>query len=145
MKFFENVKNKVKIKKVASEDKRPSIITKTLVGSIAGVCVSLVLVLIFAFMLKFFPISDGIIRPINQVIKCLSLLFGAFIALRKHKENGLVTGLLIGLLYTLFAFVVFSALDGNFEFNKTLVNDLLFGGIIGAIAGIIAVNFGKKK
>ena len=59
---------------------------------------------------------------------------------------GFISGLVIGFFYTILAFITFSILDGNFVFSKTLLNDLLFGGIIGAICGIIAVNFiGKKK
>ena len=43
------------------------------------------------------------------------------------------------------AFLSFSILDGQFDFNISLLNDCLFGSIIGAISGIIAVNFGSGK
>ena len=64
--------------------------------------------------------------------------------LKKLKEMGLITGFLIGVLYTALAFVVFSILNGGFVFEMSLINDLLFGGIAGGIAGIIAVNFKKR-
>ena len=143
MKIFSKTKNKVKVEQVKSEN--GSVMGRVLVGSVVAVCISMLAVLIFAFLLKFFPISDTVIQPINQVIKCLSILLGSFVALKKNKEHGLVTGLLIGILYTILAFLIFSALDGNFEFGRTLVNDMLFGGIIGAITGIISVNIGKKR
>lgn len=89
---------------------------------------------------------DSAISPINQVIKGISILIGCFIGLKKSNEMGFISGLVIGIFYTALAFVTFSILDGQFVFSKTLLNDLLFGGIIGAICGIIAVNFiGKKK
>lgn len=113
-------------------------------GSLIALCISLVGILIFAFILKFASISDKAIRPINQIIKGVSVLIGVFVAMRKVDKMGLVGGLLIGLVYTILAFVVFSILDGNFEFNLTLLNDLLFGGIMGAICGIIAVNVKRR-
>ena len=113
-------------------------------GSLIALCISLVGILIFAFILKFASISDKAIRPINQIIKGVSVLVGVFVAMRKVDKMGLVGGLLIGLVYTILAFVVFSLLDGNFEFNLTLLNDLLFGGIMGAICGIIAVNVKRR-
>lgn len=126
------------------EKKDRSFLLAIIKGSLVALCISLVGILIFAFILKFADISDGAIRPINQIIKGISILVGVFVAMRKVDKMGLVGGLLIGLFYTIIAFVVFSILDGNFSFNLTLLNDLLFGGIMGAICGIIAVNVKRR-
>lgn len=126
------------------EHKDRSILLAIIKGSLIALCISLVGILIFAFILKFASVSDKAIRPINQIIKGVSVLIGVFVAMRKVDKMGLVGGLLIGLVYTILAFVVFSILDGNFEFNLTLLNDLLFGGIMGAICGIIAVNVKRR-
>lgn len=134
-----------KVKPVKEKDESsPKLWFAILKGSLISLAVSLVGILIFAFFIKYVAVPTSAIRPVNQVIKGLSLLIGTFIALKKSDKMGLVTGLIIGLVYTILAFVVFSILDGHFEFSKTLVNDLLFGGIIGAICGIIAVNLRKK-
>lgn len=114
-------------------------------GSLIALCVSLIGILIFAFIIRFVSISDAAITPINQIIKGLSILIGCFVGLKKTKEMGFISGLVIGILYTALAFVVFSILDGHFVFSKTILNDLLFGGLIGAICGVIAVNFVRKK
>jgi putative membrane protein (TIGR04086 family) len=134
-----------KVKKIKLKDETATPLWMILLkGSMIALSISLVGVLIFAFFIKFVPVPVDAIRPINQVIKGISLLIGVFIALKKVNQMGLINGLLIGLSYTILAFLVFSILDGRFEFGKSLVNDLLFGGIIGAICGIIAVNFRKK-
>jgi putative membrane protein (TIGR04086 family) len=134
-----------KIKKSRNIDDSVTPIWLTILkGSLIALSISLVGVLIFAFFIKYVAIPTDAIKPINQVIKGVSLLVGTFIALKKVNQMGLINGLLIGLAYTILAFIVFSILDGNFKFDKTLINDLLFGGIIGAICGIISVNFRKK-
>ncbi len=113
-------------------------------GTMVSLCISLSLVLIFAFLLKFTNIPAGSIKPVNQVIKGISVFAGVFVGMRKIKELGLVSGLVIGVLYTILAFLVFSILGGCFVFDLSLLTDIVFGAIIGAICGIICVNIKKK-
>lgn len=113
-------------------------------GSLMALSISLIAICIFAFILRFCDIKTEAIKPINQVIKIGSILIGSFYGLKKAKEMGLVTGFLIGVVYTILAFVVFSILNGHFSFERSLINDIIFGGIAGGIAGIVSVNFRKK-
>ena len=135
------MKTKINIK---SSNMKNSMIGFIAKGTMIALCVSLVLVLVFAFLLKFTNISDSAIAPVNQVIKGVSIFLGVFIGLKKCKELGLVSGLLIGFIYTLLAFLVFSILRGGFTFDITLLTDWVFGAVIGAICGIISVNIKKS-
>ena len=130
--------------KAMKNEKSSSLALGIVKGVVVGLCVSLVGILLFAFVLRFTSISDKIIAPVNQVVKGVSIFFGVFVGLKKHKKNGLFSGFLIGLLFTILAFLVFSLLDGAFCFDKTLLNDIIFGSIIGAICGIICVNLKKN-
>ncbi len=118
--------------------------SRILKGTIYALCFSLVFILVFAFMLKFTGIAETLITPINQLIKGVSIFLGVFIALKKEKQQGLICGLLIGFLFTIFAFLTFSLLSGTFVFDKTFLTDMVFGAIIGGICGIIAVNLKKS-
>ncbi len=113
-------------------------------GVAVGLASALIGILIFAFILRFTSISDKIIAPVNQVIKGFSIFLGVFMGIKKQKDMGLLKGFLIGLLFTIFAFLVFSLLDGAFSFDRTLLNDIIFGSIIGGICGIICVNLKKN-
>lgn len=135
---------KMKAKKLEEKGAGRSIFLSIIKGSVIALCVSLVCVLLFAFCLKFTPLSEKLITPINQVIKGISIFLGVLLGLKKQKEMGLVSGLLIGLIYTFVAFLVFSALNRSFDFDRTLLNDTIFGAIIGGICGIICVNIKKS-
>ena len=126
------------------EKKHSGVFLSIVKGSLIALCVSLIGILIFAFCLKFTSLSDKLILPINQVIKGLSIFLGVFFGLKKRKEMGLVSGLLIGFVYTIVAFIVFSIVNGAFNFDHTLLNDIVFGTIIGGICGIICVNLKKS-
>lgn len=120
---------------------KPNFWGTVLKGSFYAITFSLIFVLVFAFLLRFFAFGEGLITVIVEIIKGLSILMGTIIAMKKTKEMGFLTGLMIGVSFTLFAFVLFSILDSfTFEFSRTLLNDLLFGSLIGGISGVIAVN-----
>ncbi|MBO5885036.1 MAG: TIGR04086 family membrane protein [Clostridia bacterium] len=133
-------KNSIQINK----SEQVSFVGAILKGSLMALSVCLIFILIFAFVLRFVAIDDSLIRPINQIIKTLSILIGTFFGLKKSSGMGLISGLVIGVMFTIIAFVSFSILDGGFEFGVTLINDCMFGAVIGGISGIIAVNLRKK-
>lgn len=113
-------------------------------GAVIAVSTSLVLILVFALLINFFNISDNLILPINQVIKVVSIFIGSMCAFsRYNKSNGFIKGVLIGIIYTILAYLIFSILAGQLSFTLTSFTDMCFGGIIGGICGIIAVNTKK--
>lgn len=111
---------------------------------IIALVMTLALVLTFALIMKWVSVPDAAIAPVNQVIKGLSLLVSELLAIRDGK-GGWRKGLITGLCYVLFAFVIFSALDGRFQADITLLYDTLLGGVMGMISGVIAVNVRKPK
>ena len=113
-------------------------------GTLASLCISILFVLALAFCLRFFGFSESVLDILVEIIKGASILCGTFWALKTTKENGLLSGLLIGFGFTIASFLVFSLLDGfTFDFSTSLLINLVFGSIIGAISGIIAVNIKK--
>lgn len=112
-------------------------------GTFWALAFSLLAILIFAFIIKYTGIQDGAIQPINQVIKAVSILIGCFVFGKKIKTKGWLFGGIIGVLFTILAFVVFSILDGSFNFNLNLITDIVFGALMGIIAGIIAISLRK--
>ena len=133
---------KLKARILKTDDKK-GVVKPIIKGVAIALAVSLVAILLFAFLLRWTNISDAIISPVNQVIKGVSIFLGVLFGLRKVKQNGIVNGLLIGFFYTIVAFLVFSLLDGAFSFDRALLNDLLFSLVTGAICGIICVNLKK--
>ena len=112
-------------------------------GVFASLCVSLIGILIFAVVLKFFDMSDLTIKIVNQVIKVISVAVGVIVSLKGDKQKGILKGLLVGLLYTVLSYLVFSLLVANFEFSKTIIFDSLFLTLAGIIFGVVFVNIKK--
>lgn len=110
---------------------------------IVSVIITLLLVLLFAVIIRFCSIDTSYIAIINQVIKCVSIITSMLICFTR-RTNGWLRGFIFGLVYILAAFLIFSAFSSEFIFDIKLLNDCVLGGITGLIGGIIVVNIKKE-
>ena len=118
-------------------------VTDVLTAVLFATLISLALVLIFAIVIRFANVENKVIMPVNVAIKILSLLVGVLLAF-KNPQNGLVKGAISGLLYMLFTFLIFSALNGFKDVTFSWI-DLITLPVAGAISGIIKVNLKSRK
>lgn len=111
-------------------------VLKILLSALIAVIASLVLILIFALLIKWFEWGDNIIAPVNIGIKILSIAIGVLVATR-NSGKALAKGAIIGGVYVVFSYVVFSTLLGSFNLSIGNLWDLVFGTVVGGIVGII--------
>ncbi len=116
---------------------------EVLKGLTIALIISLVLILAMALIITFVDVSDTAIAIINQIIKAVSLLVASIIAF-KEKSNGWKKGLILGIIYIVAAFLIFSLMDGKFTFGWNILFDLIAGAVMGIICGIFAVNIKRR-
>ncbi|MBQ8451484.1 MAG: TIGR04086 family membrane protein [Clostridia bacterium] len=108
-------------------------------GLIISIILSLVCVLIFAFLLKWFNFNDSVIKTVTFGIKCLSVAVGTLVAV-KGNSKGLIKGAIFGIIYICVAFLTFGILAGSMAVDISNLLDLLSCMLVGAIIGVIKVN-----
>ena len=111
-------------------------------GALTAVSATLIMILLFAVIVRFFNVSDSWIFPINQVIKVISLILGLVVML-KDNSKGFLKGLILGLIYFVLSFLIFSILQGKFSISIKNLYDLILTTLMGGLAGIIIVNIKK--
>lgn len=115
-------------------------------GILKGVAISVVFsllaVLIFALIIKCFSFSDGVIKPVNVIIKTLAVFAGAFFSVKG--EKGLFKGAVTGLSAVLITSLIF-ALIGGAAGARSILWEALLGAAVGAAAGAIAVNLRRSR
>ena len=116
---------------------------EVLKGLTIALIISLILILAMALIITFVDVSDTVIAVINQIIKAVSLLVASIIAF-KEKSNGWKKGLILGIIYIVAAFLIFSLMDGKFTFGWNILFDLIAGAVMGIICGIFAVNIKRR-
>ena len=120
-------------------ESKENIIFSYFKGLLISTMISLGLVIVLAFSLKWFEMGDGFIMPLTMIIKAISVLVGAIFAV-SGKSKGLLKGAGFGTVYVVFAFVIFSILAGGFSVGISTFLDLVFAALVGGIVGIVKVN-----
>lgn len=122
--------------------------TKTFFSSVLkatalAVLCSLLGILVFAVVVKFAAPSDGIIKTVNQFIKIIAVFIGCFFTV--NGKLGIAKGAVSGAISTILLYAIFSLMSGSALFSLQTVIDCAFTIVIGAIAGVMAVNLRGKE
>ena len=107
-------------------------------GAALALGFSLLAVIIFANILRFTPLPDKVIYPVNQTVKVVAILLGALLFVRG--EKGFLKGGAIGLIFTALSYLAFSAIGGNFSLSWLIFAELALAIFAGVVGGAIAVN-----
>ena len=119
-------------------------ITNILKASLIGVVVSILLVLLFAFVLKFVDLGSATISLVDQIIKVVSVVVAVIMLNKANGEGLLLKGILAGAVYSVITFAVFSILNGGINFGLGIFTDIAFSALVGGISAIL-INIIKKK
>ena len=68
---------------------------------------SLLFVLVFALIIRWADLEEKVIVPVNYAIKFSSLILGVLIGF-KNKKNGVLKGVIVGLVFMLLTFFIFA-------------------------------------
>ena len=112
-------------------------------GSIVSLICALVLILAFAFIMRYFAVSSALITPVNIAIKIVSIAVGTAVA-TKNGTKGLLKGAVVGFLFVVLCEVVFAIISKSFVFGLGLFANIAMSVVVGMISGIIFVNLRKN-
>jgi putative membrane protein (TIGR04086 family) len=107
-------------------------------GIFLTVIVTLISVLIFAFIAKTALLGKGVITAVNQFIKIISIFVGCLFSIKG--SGGIIKGGIIGLISCGLTYLLFLLFSSSVSFGLSFILDLVFYLIVGAISGIITVN-----
>lgn len=113
-------------------------------GVIFSLIISVLTVIIFAIIVKFANLSSKTVEIVNIALKIISILTGTFLAVGSGRQ-GLFKGGIIGLLFVLVSYLVFSLINGSFSVNPLTAFDVIFCLVAGLLSGVFAVNVRKGK
>jgi len=109
-------------------------------GSITSIVVTLIFLLIFAFLLTYTNIQESLINPVIIVVTAISILLGSSISTMKIKKNGFLNGACVGIIYILTIYLISSLTGTGFSLEINSIIMIISSIIAGMIGGIIGVN-----
>lgn len=126
--------------KVNENNTNTNNIIKILKGSILAIAISIILLLIFAIVLTYTDINENAMPTVIIVITAVSILIGSQITTSGIKKNGIINGVLVGLIYILFLYLMSSVISRDFSLNNYAIIMIATSVAIGGLGGIIGVN-----
>lgn len=118
---------------------------KVPIAALVASAVSLGLIALYAFSLYKGWLSIYSVPVANTVIKAIGGLLAGFIAVIGIEKMRIVQGAAAGVLYIIFAFVMFSILSSSFNINTQLLMDIGMGAVSGALSGMVYGVLKKSK
>ncbi len=91
-------------------------------------------------IIELFSLPTTIAKPVNQFVKAISLFSAGLLCLGGDK--GLLKGALFGVLFAIALLIFTVCFTGGVSFLVVVV-EVVFSSLIGALSGIVAVNFKK--
>ena len=109
-------------------------------GSLISIIATIVLLMIFATVLTYSNINENSMPTVIIVVTALCILVGSQITTSKIKRNGIVNGALVGAIYILALYLIWSIISKDFSLNIYSIIMMATSILIGGIGGIIGVN-----
>ena len=115
-------------------------IKKILKGSAFSIIITLIGLLIYSIILSYTSVAESTMPTIITIITGISILIGSTISTSNIKKNGIVNGMLVGLIYITLIYLLSSIITGNFLLNTKSMIMIITSVLTGALGGIIGVN-----
>lgn len=109
-------------------------------GGVTAIITTLILLFIFATILTYTNIQEGVISPVIIIITAVSILIGSSISTMRIKKMGLINGALVGLIYILTIYLISSITGSGFNLQIQTIIMMVASIVAGMIGGIIGVN-----
>ena len=120
--------------------KEKSYINQIFRGELFAIVFTVIILLVFSFVLTYTSVSESVIPQTIIIITAISILLGSSIGTMKMKNRGLISGMLIALIYIGGIYILSSILNGDFSFNVYSIIMCISSVVCGMIGGIVGVN-----
>ena len=92
-------------------------IKKIIIGSGVSFIITIIGLIIFASFLTYTSIAESTIPTVTIIITIISILIGSSICMSTVKKNGIINGVLVGLIYIGVIYILSSIVEGKFSVN----------------------------
>ena len=114
-------------------------------GLAVSVLATAVAVIVFALIISFVDMNDGIIRVVNQLIKAAAVFLGVKVIVPQGDENGIRRGALLGLVYMGLGVLIYALLTQQKISWQGYLIDVLMGVAAGGLSGMLLGSMHRKQ
>ena len=124
---------------------RWNVLLGLLKGLLSAVALTLLGMAGIAALAVYGQVSDGMIRGLNQALKCLAILLGVLVAVGRGGEKGFFTGMALAMVYMALGYGMAVSLGGGAFAVPGMLGELLVGAALGGVIGMVLANLPAKR
>lgn len=109
-------------------------------GLLLSYIITAILIILFSLLLTLSPLKEGRTPLLNTIVMIVSVVAGSIYLTTKVKENGWISGGILGIGYYLILILLNLAFLRPVVFDVFSVTKLAITSITGVIGGIIGIN-----
>lgn len=113
-------------------------------GTAFGYIFLLVCFAVLAVIYTYTAFPAGMLAPFTQGITAMSIIICGILSAKNINGFGWLHGAAAGLVYSVIRFIAGATAINGFGFDKNILSMLLLGLLLGAVGGIIGINFKKN-
>ncbi|WP_350344430.1 TIGR04086 family membrane protein [Proteinivorax tanatarense] len=108
-------------------------------GLFSSIILSVIVLLLWSIIMSFSSVSDSTIKSVVIVTIVTSIFAGGFVSAKMSKQKGWMIGGFVGVTYLVVLLFMGSAVSTP-DITLTAPINLVFGFLVGAIGGVMALN-----
>lgn len=114
-------------------------------GLLTAVALTILGVVVFALVIRWFNLTDTVISVMNQGLKLVSIFVGVRACVAPGSANGVFKGATMGFLYMLLGIAAYAFFSALTLIPSAYIADLGMGIAAGGLCGMIVTNMKSKK
>lgn len=120
------------------EDK--GLVIKVGKGVLRSTILTLLLIVILSIVMNSVELANPTISVVYLLITCISIIYGAIYAARRHNKKGWLTGLLVALFYMIVLYLISAIFfqDAAVDYKDLL--RFLIAAFVGILSGMLGIN-----
>lgn len=123
--------------KMTGAKQQRNLIFKIIKSAVIAEVLTVVLLLVYAWILWRGILSQDSIPIVNSALKVVCAALAALMVIARRSGRRWLIGALTGVAYILLSFAVFSVTADHFSFSMGLLSDILMGGLAGMFTGML--------
>jgi len=115
-------------------------VKRIIISILSSIIITLILLFIYSILLSYTNIRESTIPIVIISISAGSILLSSILCMLKIKNNGIINGGIIGLIYMCSIYLLSSLVQTGFNLNIYSIIMIIAGVFCGMLGGIIGVN-----
>lgn len=109
-------------------------------GVIIASAITLIAIAALAALVIYAGLKEEWLMTLNQVVKVASIVLGVLAAVGVGGDKGLITGMIVGMVYILAGYGFYSLVEGSGTPPAVMALEEAIGAVAGGVSGVVFAN-----